>query len=330
MTLKEIARLAGVSPAAVSRYLNGGSLSAEKREAIGRVIEQTDFTPNRLAHDLRTGRVRQVGIIVPKIHSTSVSEVLDGIESILSQHGYMTVLGSMNEDPEQEVRYVSLMQSYRLAGIIIMAQTVSEEREKIYRKMDIPVVITGQKYPGLNCIYHDDYHAMQALMERLLQSGSRRIAYIGVDESDPAVGIERRKAVEDTFRQMAQDPDSVLMSRTAPFSVEGGYEAMQQLLEQADQYFDGLLCATDSIAQGAMIALKEAGYKIPEHIRVAAIGNDESNRISEPQLTTARLFQHECGEEAATMLLKLMQSEERPMPRQMMLGYTIIPRGTLT
>ena len=74
---------------------------------------------------------------------------------------------------------------------------------------------------------------------------------------------------------------------------------------------------------------QKAGYKIPEDIRVAAIGNDEADRISEPQLTTARLFQHECGEEAATLLLKLMQDETEAPPRQMMLGYTIVPRGTL-
>ena len=329
MTLKEIARLAGVSPAAVSRYLNGGSLSEEKKQAIGRVIEQTDFTPNRLAHDLRTGRVRQVGIIVPKIHSTSVSEVLAGIESVLSKQGYMTVLGSTDEDLAREARYVSLMQSYRLSGLIIMAQNVSEESARIYKHLDMPVVITGQKYQDLNCIYHDDYHAMQALMERLIQSGSSKIGYIGVDESDLAVGYERRKGVEDTFKQANIDPESILISVIAPFSVDGGYEAMWRLLEMAEEPFDGLLCATDTIAQGAMIALKEAGYKIPEDIRVAAIGNDEADRISEPQLTTARLFQHECGEEAATLLLKLMQDETEAPPRQMMLGYTIVPRGTL-
>ena len=330
MTLKEIARLAGVSPAAVSRYLNGGSLSEEKKQAIGRVIEQTDFTPNRLAHDLRTGRVRQVGIIVPKIHSTSVSEVLAGIESVLSKQGYMTVLGSTDEDLAREARYVSLMQSYRLSGLIIMAQNVSEESARTYKHLDMPVVITGQKYPDLNCIYHDDYHAMQALMERLIQSGSKKIGYIGVDESDLAVGYERRKGVEDAFIQSNMDPDSILISVIAPFSVDGGYEAMQRLLEKAEEPYDGLLCATDTIAQGAMIALKEAGYKIPEDIRVAAIGNDEADRISEPQLTTARLFQHECGEEAATLLLKLMHDETEVPPRQMMLGYTIVPRGTLS
>ncbi len=92
MTLREIAELAGVSPSAVSRYLNGGSLSAAKYEAIDKVIKETGYVPNQVAHDLRTGRVRQVGILVPKIHSKSVSQVVEGAHEVLAKAGYMTVL----------------------------------------------------------------------------------------------------------------------------------------------------------------------------------------------------------------------------------------------
>lgn len=100
MTLREIAELAGVSPSAVSRYLNGGSLSAAKYEAIDKVIKDTGYVPNQVAHDLRTGRVRQVGILVPKIHSKSVSQVVEGAHEVLAEAGYMTVLGSLEHAPE--------------------------------------------------------------------------------------------------------------------------------------------------------------------------------------------------------------------------------------
>ena len=79
MTIKEVARLAGVSPAAVSRYLNGGPLSKEKKECIARAIEETGYRPNLMAKTMRTGKVRQVGIIVPRIFSESVNQVMDGI-----------------------------------------------------------------------------------------------------------------------------------------------------------------------------------------------------------------------------------------------------------
>ena len=114
MTLREIAELAGVSPSAVSRYLNGGSLSAAKYEAIDKVIKETGYVPNQVAHDLRTGRVRQVGILVPKIHSKSVSQVVEGAHEVLAKAGYMTVLGSLEHAPESVAQYLEWMQAYQI------------------------------------------------------------------------------------------------------------------------------------------------------------------------------------------------------------------------
>ena len=94
MTIKDLARQAGVSPASVSRYLNGGPLSQGKRAAIRAVIEKTGYYPDQAAHTLRTGKLRQVGVIVPRIHSQTVSQVIAGIEEILSEEGYLPVLGS--------------------------------------------------------------------------------------------------------------------------------------------------------------------------------------------------------------------------------------------
>ena len=128
MTLREIAELAGVSPSAVSRYLNGGSLSAAKYEAIDKVIKETGYVPNQVAHDLRTGRVRQVGILVPKIHSKSVSQVVEGAHEVLAKAGYMTVLGSLEHAPESVGQYLEWMQAYHMAGAIVMAANDADVR----------------------------------------------------------------------------------------------------------------------------------------------------------------------------------------------------------
>ena len=92
MTIKEVARLAGVSPAAVSRYLNGGPLSKDKKERVARAIEETGFRPNLMAKTMRTGKVRQVGVIVPRIMSESVNSLMDGIAEELLEKGYLTPL----------------------------------------------------------------------------------------------------------------------------------------------------------------------------------------------------------------------------------------------
>ena len=92
MTVKDVARLAGASPSAVSRYFNNGPLSQQKRAAIQAVIEKTGYYPNQAAHTLRTGRVRQVGVLVPRIHSDAVSQVTSGIAETLDRQGYLRAI----------------------------------------------------------------------------------------------------------------------------------------------------------------------------------------------------------------------------------------------
>lgn len=328
MNLKEIAALAGVSPAAISRYFNGGSLSAEKQERIRKVIEETNYNPNRLARDLRKGHVSQVGVIVPKIHSISVGEVLSGINEVLSREHYLTLLGCTDESDEREEEYLSRMEAYQLAGLIIMATSVTPEKEKRYREMNVPVVITGQYYPSIDCIFHDDYHAMAVLTERMIQAGRKRFAYIGVSEKDPAVGLNRRLGVFDTLKRY-DIPSENIPVRRAEFSVESGYQCMKNILE--DYQPDGVLCATATIAHGAMLALKEAGIPVPEQASIAGIGNDEANRISSPALTTVRLYQSECGREAARQLLRRIgeKSDDRLPSIHTMLGYNFVEGNSI-
>ena len=103
MTIKEIAQLAGVSSAAVSRYLNGGYVSAEKKEQIRKVIEETGYRPSAQARILRTKKACLVGVVVPKINSESISRVTAGIEQVLSRRGYQMLLASTDNDPAKEL-----------------------------------------------------------------------------------------------------------------------------------------------------------------------------------------------------------------------------------
>lgn len=328
MTLKEIARMANVSPSAVSRYLNGGSLSPAKRAAIRRVVEQTGYYPNQAAHTLRTGRVKQVGIIVPRIHSQSVSQVTDGANSLLSQHGYLPVLGSTGEKTEQEERYLEMMQAYHMAGVILMATSVTQSQVRLYRSCSIPLVITGQNVPEFNCVYHDDFNAMRELTGRLLARGRREICYIGVSEDDPAVGLNRRRGAQAALSAAGLDGNA-MPTATATFDVEGGYQCMRRLLEARPEV-DGVACATDTIAHGALMALREAGRGVPEDVSIVSVGDDWADLVSTPQMTTARLYQTECGRDAAGILLQMIGQEERAAPaRQIMLGYTILDRGSV-
>ena len=115
MTISDIAKMAGVSSAAVSRYLNGGPLSEQKREAIREVVEKTGYRPDAAAQTLRTGRVNQIGVIAPSISSQSVGQITAGIASELDQQNYLILLGNTELDEQRELGYLTAMQRNHVA-----------------------------------------------------------------------------------------------------------------------------------------------------------------------------------------------------------------------
>lgn len=338
MTIKEVARLAGVSAAAVSRYLNGGPLSREKKDKIARAIEETGYRPNLMAKTMRTGKVRQIGIIVPRIFSESVNQVMDGIAEELLDKGYLTVLGYSEQNKDRELQYLDTMQSNRVAGIILMATTLSEYKRESLLNCVVPLVVTGQCFDGLPCVYHDDFNGVRELTELLLNKGRKNICYIGVLEEDRAAGLERRLGLQEALRQAGLDADNV-PRKIADFSAQSGYEAMLELLEEHPG-LDGVICATDIIAHGAMKALKEKGRRIPEDVSIAGVGDNWADLVAKPTLTTVHLHQRRCGSEAASMLLKMIEDDENgrpqkeeikagPAEKQIRLGYKIIVRESV-
>ena len=117
MTIKEIAKLAGVSSAAVSRYLNGGYVSDEKKEQIKKVIDETGYQPSAQARMLRTKKACLIGVVVPKINSESISRITAGIEKVLSERNYQMLLAGTDNTPAKEIEYMRLFENYPVDGI---------------------------------------------------------------------------------------------------------------------------------------------------------------------------------------------------------------------
>ncbi len=324
MTIKEVASLAGVSSAAVSRYINGGSLSAEKREKIRRAIKETGYRPNLMARSMRTGRGGQVGVIVPKVRSDSVSNVLMGISEILSEAGYLTLLGNSETRTDREQSYLEVMQNNQVAGIILMGTIMTPESLEAVRSAKVPVVVTGQNLDGIPCVYHDDFHAARDVTALLTEKGRRRIVYIGADEKDLAAGLERRRGVQEALRAAGLQAES-LPRRISPFDPAGGYACMRELLEEVPD-LDGVVCATDNIAMGALKALAESGRSVPGDVSLVGIGDSWAVRFCLPGITIARLRFHDCGRKAAGLLLDLVRGEA---VRSVMLPYSITDRGSV-
>lgn len=326
MTINEIAEMAGVSRATVSRYLNNGYVSGEKSEKIRKVIEETGYQPSAQAQVLRTKRTKLVGVIIPKINSDSISRMVAGISSVLSDAGYELLLANTDNNEKDEVKYLKVFTANnQVDGVILVGTILTREHRKAIREMQLPVVVLGQHLEQCSCVYYDDYQAARDLTELLLRKGNR-VGYIGVTERDQAAGKMRRKGFEDALRAAGKRLEPEWMEE-ARFRMDSGYEAAERLFSRCGEV-DSLFCATDNIAIGAMMYLRDQKVQVPEQVQLVGIGDSEKSHVIQPSLCTVHYYYKTSGEEAARLLLELLSSEEE-IRKEIKMGYRIVENDSI-
>ena len=325
MDINQIAQMAGVSRATVSRYLNDGYVSQEKRAAIRRVIEKTGYVPSRQAKTLRTGKTNVVGVIIPKINSASVSRMVAGITPVLNEAGYQVLLANTSNDEKREVEFLHLFsEKNQVDSVILIATVVTPEHEAAIASLPVPVVVLDQDVECCSCVFQNDLDAMHDVAAIALRS-SKRPAYIGVFEEDVAVGQMRRRGFLDACAEAGIEVPERAM-RVAEFTVDSGYEQAEALLEEYPE-LDGIVCATDSIAYGALTCLREYGRRVPDDVVVTGIDDSEISQIVTPTLTTVHNHYKTSGTEAARMLVGFMTGEEY-VSRKIKMGYEVVTRNS--
>ena len=288
--------------------------------------------PNLAARSLRQQRTDSIGIIVPKVNSDSVSNLIEGISTVISKADYIAFFGNAENDEKRELDYLRTMQEARLAGILLMGTVLTPKHIGFFRESMLPIVVCGQNHPAVTCVYHDDRGAAKEITRCLLKRGRRRLAYIGAVERDVSVGINRREGVEDAMREAQLDPAQLVRTQVF-FTSDEGYRGMKEILDSGFVP-DGVVCATDSLAVGAMRALREHGLRVPDDVSVGGIGGGVAGTIITPALTTVKLFHRECGERGAKLLLTMIeQQRERPDEKlpvtHTMFGFSLIERESV-
>lgn len=326
MTIAEIAQRAGVSKAAVSRYLNKGYISEEKKAMIQKVIEETGYVPSQQAQTLRTGKSKMIGVIVPRINSASISRIVAGISGILEQNGYRLLLANTDNCLEKELEYLEIFKNGNVDGVIFVATMVTPAHKRAIKASSVPIVIVGQQVAGLTCIYHDDRGAAYTMTKLLIDSGRHNIGYIGVTPRDKAAGAERRIGFDEAIKENGINLSEKYIEQS-DFSVEAGYKAVKKIFERCPE-LNGLFCATDSIAIGAMDFLHDKNVSIPNDIAVVGIGDSSFSSLVTPKLTTAHYYYQTSGEEAAKHILEILQ-KGIDRKKQLKLGFEVCFRQSV-
>ncbi len=318
VTLEMVAAHAGVSPASVSRILNGSAVvSDEKRQAVDQAIAALGFVPNPVARGLAGGRTLSIGVVTQSIDSPFYGVALRGIEDELDRAGYSALFVSGHWNAAEEARCIDMLRARRVDGLIVLTGRLSDAALRACAK-SLPVVVTGRNLRAatLASLNFDNRGGARLATDFLIALGHRRIAFIAGDGDHPDA-IERLQGYKDalTAAGIAWQPGLVAAGQ---FHEESGHTAMEHLLESR-QRFTAVFAANDQMAFGAALALHRRGMRVPDDVSLVGFDDLASALYSLPPLTTVHQPGYELGRLAADALLRLLAGEkpntELPAPR---------------
>jgi len=320
-TIKDVARLAGVSVSTASVALRGkGPVSEATRRRVIEAARALDYQPNAIARSLVTRRTRTVGLLLSDLTDPYFHEIAKGVEAILTRAGYALILADTDRSPEKELRAYEIFRSQQVAGMILAGSGTEDEAHiQQLERRDVPIVTLGRHRSGLPCVAVDNIQAAKTATQHLIETGCRRIGLIAGPPGLLAAE-ERREGYLAALTEhgLSPDPRWVVLG---DFTPAGGYRAAMELfafreLDRPDQRPDGLVAGNDQMAIGALKALRELGIRVPEEIAVVGIGGIPTGEYVEPPLTTVALPLKTMGEAAAQMLLCRIERGGGSLPEQ--------------
>ncbi|MEW6129929.1 MAG: LacI family DNA-binding transcriptional regulator [Acidobacteriota bacterium] len=309
VTLADIARELGVSKMTVSRAINNHPLiHPETRARVLEVARRKNYQPNQHARALVTNRSYLIGIVVPDLMNLYFAEVARAIESIARPAGFQLLICSTDEDAEREIGEVEAL-LHRTDGLII-SSVLPPTETRVYRKMlknDAKIVLVDRTMKNLRCptVTTDNVQVGRLATEHLIQLGKRRIGYLLGDAS--SVSVERLEGYQQALAQHKIRYDESLV-RDCGFLESEGYEAMRAWLMQGDMP-EAVFAVNDPAAIGAIKALEEFGVRVGRDIAIVGAGNIHYSDMLRVPLTTVSWSRSEMGEQAARLLMQLINGE---------------------
>ncbi len=320
-TIYEVAARAGVSPATVSRVMNGAAVSEEKARLVKEAAEQLDFRPNRAARRLRKQTSELIALLIPDIENPFFTALARGVEDRAQESGYSVVLCNTDDDPEKETRYLEIAASEDMAGVILAPSSEDGDLSALVRDGRPVVAVDRSTGYNIDAVMVDNRAAAIAATTALLDAGYTRVACIA-----GPLGIEATEERALGWRQ--------IVSRRVPgfpverylkhanYRVDGGLAATRELLGMVDPP-DAVLTTNNLMGVGALQALHEAGLAPPE-VGLAVIGELPFATLMPDAVTQVHLPARHLGTTAASMLMERIAGDRQP-PRTVVLRATAHP-----
>lgn len=307
-TLNDVAELAGVSIATVSRVVNNsGVVSDHVRSRVLKAIEELNYQPNVIARNLKQSRTGTVGIVIHDSSNPFFSPMVRGAQMHLAKHGWSVFLCNTDMSVEEERGYVEILATRRVDGMIISPVSERSDHFRQLEQVGIPVVYVNRRPRDFQAlVVSDNRRGAYMAVAHLIKKGHRRIGLVS-GPSNINTGRERTEGYRLALKEFGI-PLRVDLMREGVFSQEVGYKETLALLELPNRP-TALFIGNNQMTLGALVAIKEKKLRIPEDIAVVGFDETEWAPVISPPLTTVKQPSVEIGVQAADVLVRLMNKE---------------------
>jgi LacI family transcriptional regulator len=303
---------------------DSGPVSHDARERIERVATRLQYAPNSAARSLITRRTHTIGVLLPDLYGEFFSEVIRGIDLVAQRSGYHMLVSSSHSEQQALEAALGAMRG-RVDGLIVMSPDLDQHtlRSSLAACPAVVLLNCAARTPGFDAIKIDNVGGASAMTRHLLGMGHRRIAFIS-GAAGNVDAEERRRGYRSALKaaRVALDP---LMEIDGDFTETGGYRAAKALA-QLSQRPTAIFAANDSMAIGALSALREAGISVPEEVAVTGFDDIPIAQYTSPPLTSVRVPIIELGEHATERLVESLSSDRRRRRRCEILETTLVVR----
>lgn len=315
ISMRDIARLSGVSIATVSRVINHtGRFSEETRQRVQKVIDENGYVTNIAARNLRESRTKTIGMVVPDISNDFFSSLSLRVERFFTQHGYSVFICDTMNDIQTERDCIHTLVSKRVDGIICISGFSTLNDETILH--NTPVVCID-RYPGkvstIHRVISQDVKGGYIATEHLIEQGCQHILFLSSLVTD-----FNKKNREEGYQLALQDHNLAIDPRYI-ILLPGMQSTMIEAASKVTQCisgglaFDGIFAVSDHAAVGALQAIHAAGIPVPDDVKIVGFDNSISCEITSPQLTSIQRFPDQLAETGCKTLLQLMNGEDAPL-----------------
>lgn len=312
-SVRDVARLAGVSVGTVSNVLNNPDVVAPStQERVRHAIDELGFVRNESARQLRAGRSRSIGMIVLDVANPFFTDVARGVEELATEAGIAVILCNSDEDAAKEARYLSLLEEQRVQGMLLTPVNGVDPGLERLRRRGTPVVLLDRRAPGtdLCSVAVDDVLGGRLAVAHLAEAGHRRIAFVGGPDSIQQVR-DREEGARRAWSDAGRDPGTLALIRSSGLNVAGGQTAAEVVLSTpASDRATAVFCANDLLGLGLLQGLMAAGLRVPEDVAIVGYDDIEFAAAAAVPMSSVRQPRQLLGRTAARMLLEEASGRE--------------------